>query len=125
MSIDLHTRTSLQRAYSIDSEDARRDQIMRAFQSYQEAPAFVQMPVKTADQRIVRRRRVRKGGHIFAESTPSANTYMVASGEVLIFRDGQPVDLVEAGELLDPRIWSDATAIARTDCILAPRPADA
>ena len=66
---------------------------------------------------------MRRGGRIFGKTSPLARAYVVASGEVLILRDGRPVDLVEAGELLDPRIWRDATAIARTDCTLAPRPA--
>ena len=66
-------------------------------------------------------RNVRKGGRIFGASLPLADAYFVAAGEVIILRDGRPVDLVEAGELLDPNIWRNATAIAHTDCTLAPQ----
>ena len=93
---------------------------MQGRQSYQEAPVVVQMPVKATHRHIVRRRTVRRGMRIFGKSLPLANVYMVASGEVMILRGGQLVDLVEAGELLDQRIWRGATAIAHTDCMLAP-----
>lgn len=121
IAIDQCIRTHTQRSYSVSSEYIRRDQINQSLQSRQEAPAFVQAP----HRRVIRRRNVRKGGRIFGKTTPLASAYMVASGEVLILRDGRLVDLVEAGELLDPSIWSDATAIAFTDCTLAPRPAAA
>ena len=48
----------------------------------------------------------------------SNNIYKVLEGEVLIVRNGRTVDLVEAGEWLDAQIWTDATAVAWTDCIL-------
>ena len=95
---------------------------MQVLQRYQEAPVFVQPPVKATHRRIVRRRRVRQGGLIFGRVAPLARPYVVAAGEVLILRDGQPVDLVTAGELLDPRFWGEVTAVAHTDCTLVPRP---
>lgn len=65
-----------------------------------------------------RTNKVRKGARIFDGSAPFTRAYTVASGEVLVERDGRLIDIVEAGELLDPRIWGDATAIAYTDCTL-------
>ena len=65
------------------------------------------------------RHRVCQGARIFEDSAPFARAYIVESGEVLIICGGQPVDLIEAGELLDSRFWHDATAVAHTDCILA------
>ena len=94
---------------------------MQALQSLEHAPAIVHAPVVAPPRRIVRRRNVRKGGRIFGASLPLADAYFVAAGEVIILRDGRPVDLVEAGELLDPNIWRNATAIAHTDCTLAPQ----
>ena len=68
---------------------------------------------------VVQSRRVRRGTRIFDTSARFLRSYSIASGEVLILRGGRPIDLVETGELLDPRIWRDATAIAFTDCTLA------
>ena len=75
-------------------------------------------PVSKASQRE-RFRWVRRGTRIFDASGPYVRIYRVAAGEVLILRGGWPVDLVEAGEMLDPRMWQDATAIAYTDCTLS------
>lgn len=47
--------------------------------------------------------------------------YVVTDGEVMIMREGRIIDIVEAGELLDSRIWTGATAVAYTDCTLAPQ----
>lgn len=65
------------------------------------------------------RRSVSRGSHIFDKHSPAPRPYTVTAGEVMILRNGHLVDLVEAGELLDPRIWQGATAVARTDCTLA------
>jgi CRP-like cAMP-binding protein len=85
--------------------------------SFTQAPAFVVMPAQTS-RPAQREHRVHKGARIFDASSPFARTYTVASGEVLVHRAGQLVDIVEAGELLDPRFWGDATATAHTDCTL-------
>lgn len=85
-----------------------------------DAPSFAPMPAP-AGKLGMRRRVVRSGSQIFDRTMPLANAYTVASGEVLILREGRVVDIVEPGELLDPRIWTDATAVALTDCTLAPQ----
>ena len=95
---------------------------MHGLQKLQETPALVQMPVRAAHRDNVRRRTISKGMSVFGASKQLAGTYVVANGEVMILRDGRLVDIVEAGELLDARIWRGATAIAYTDCTLAPRP---
>lgn len=61
---------------------------------------------------------VAAGEPIFSGHEPESNAYIVTSGEVLMFRYGCPVDLLEAGELLDLRIWRDAMAVALKNCTL-------
>ena len=55
-----------------------------------------------------------KGQQLFHAAMLNTGAYLVTSGEVLIARNGRPVDLVEAGELLDIELWPGATAIALT-----------
>lgn len=65
---------------------------------------------------------VGKGQVVFDSRTQSTQPYLVSKGEVLIFCNDHLVDLVEAGEYLDPVIWGQATAIAYTDCRLVAQP---
>ena len=59
------------------------------------------------------------GGQIIGnEQGLAGQVYEVIAGEVVIISNGQTVDLVEAGELLDDAIWPDATIVAWTDCVL-------
>lgn len=44
--------------------------------------------------------------------------YIVTSGEIAIYVNGRPVDLVEAGEYFDESIWLGGEAVALTDCSL-------
>ncbi|MEZ4618728.1 MAG: hypothetical protein R2867_24885 [Caldilineaceae bacterium] len=44
--------------------------------------------------------------------------YLVTDGEVVILRNGRPIDLVECDEVLDMRLWPNATAMALSDCTL-------
>lgn len=48
----------------------------------------------------------------------SHRAYVVTSGEVAIYVNGRPVDLIEAGEYFDESIWLGGEAIALTDCTL-------
>ena len=84
-------------------------------------PAHAGLVMSTV-YRYVTRRHVAQGERIFSRTSPVWRAYTVTAGEVLIVRDGLPVDLVGAGELLDPRFWPGATALAHTDCTLALRP---
>ena len=59
-----------------------------------------------------------KGQPLIQSSSMSNSAYRVVHGEVLIVRHGRPVDLVEAGELLEADLWPDAMAIALTPGIL-------
>jgi hypothetical protein len=65
-------------------------------------------------------RLLRKGQTVFDEQTLFDATYLVRSGEILIVRNGRPIDLVEADELLAATLWSGAIAIAMTDSLLEP-----
>lgn len=58
------------------------------------------------------------GGQIIFDENETSQAYQVISGEVVILRSGQMVDLVQAGELLDASIWNGATAVAWTHCVL-------
>ena len=60
----------------------------------------------------------RKGQIVFNSRCDGVRPYMVASGEVIIVRDGSVVDIVEQGEALDPCIWNQAIGVAWTDCRL-------
>lgn len=64
------------------------------------------------------RRTFRMGELIFDEKQSRSQASVVASGEVVIMRDGRPVDIVGPGERLDPDLWPHATAIAWTECRL-------
>lgn len=44
--------------------------------------------------------------------------FVVNSGEIAIYVNGRPVDLVEAGEYFDESIWLGGEAVALTDCTL-------
>ena len=61
---------------------------------------------------------ITKGQRLFTDPALHSGTYLVTSGEVLILRNGRPVDLVEAGEILSREVWSDADAVALTTCTL-------
>ena len=73
---------------------------------------------KTRSLRISRETAIVLGGQILFGSDESLAAHRILAGEVLIVRNGHIVDLVQAGELLDPRIWDDAIAVALTDCVL-------
>jgi len=90
-------------------------------QAYQDHHSSTPPPglILGMNRHAIRRRSVPRGSRIFDKYAPPSRPYTVAAGEVMILRDGRLVDLVEAGELLDPRIWQGATAVARTDCTLA------
>ena len=94
---------------------------MPRLQTIPETAAFVPMPVHVAHRDNIRRRYIRRGKRIFGGSTQLNGAYLVAKGEVMIIRDGNIVDFVEKDELLDSRIWRDATAVAYTDCLLTPQ----
>ena len=57
------------------------------------------------------------GGQILFHQNDTDAAYLILSGEVIIIRNGQVIDLVEEGELLDPQMWQGATAIAWTQCM--------
>lgn len=44
--------------------------------------------------------------------------YIVTSGEIAIYVNGRPVDLVEAGEYFDESFWLGGEAVALTECTL-------
>jgi len=58
------------------------------------------------------------GEPIFSSHEQTEQSYLVTSGEVLIFRNGQPVDLLEKDDLLDLHLWPGATAMALSSCTL-------
>jgi CRP/FNR family cyclic AMP-dependent transcriptional regulator len=65
------------------------------------------------------------GATIFAEGEPGDRMYIVVAGEVDIRCRGRLLVVVRAGELIGEMALIDrevrcATAIARTDCLLAP-----
>ena len=86
-----------------------------------DAATFVPMPLHIAHRDNIRRRFIRQGRRIFGESVQLNGAYVVARGAAMIVRNGFIVDFVEAGELLDSRIWQNATAVAYTDCLLLPQ----
>lgn len=57
-------------------------------------------------------------GHVLFDPTNNSSVFHLIRGEIVIFSNGRPVDLVEAGEYVDTRMWVDATAVAQTDCTL-------
>ena len=65
------------------------------------------------------------GQTIFQEGEPGDRLYIVAEGQVDIIADGQLLETVQPGGILGELALIDdkprsATAIARTDCVLAP-----
>lgn len=76
-------------------------------------PTSLRKPA-TANEHIL----LSEGQQVFHGPTSSGDTFLVTSGEVLILRNGRPVDLVEAGELLEKNLWPDASAVALTICTL-------
>ncbi|MCB0063277.1 MAG: hypothetical protein KDE19_14250 [Caldilineaceae bacterium] len=58
------------------------------------------------------------GERVFAGYEPAERRYLVINGEVVIFRDGWPVDLVEEGEIVDLHLWPGTTAVARRSSTL-------
>lgn len=76
------------------------------------APFFA---VPTAPTRSANEIHFTKGEPLFQALQPNGRAYLVTQGEVLIVRDGRPIDLVEAGESLDATLWPNAIAIALTD----------
>lgn len=60
------------------------------------------------------------GGQILFDETDNSSVFQLLAGEVVILRNGQVVDLIEAGEVIDAGIWSGGTAVAWTDCVLQP-----
>lgn len=84
---------------------------------FSQVPTFVTKPTAPSSPSL-RQRIVRRGARIFDASAQRARAYTVASGVVLVHRHGELIDIVEAGELLDPHFWGDATAVAYTDCTL-------
>ncbi len=86
-----------------------------------DAATIIPMPVHVAHRDNMRRRHIPQGRRIFGESKQLKGTYLIAKGEAMIIKDGYIVDFVERGEVLDSRIWSDATAVAYTDCLLEPQ----
>lgn len=46
--------------------------------------------------------------------------YTVARGELAVYVNGQPVDLIEAGEYFDESIWLGGEVVALTECVLQP-----
>lgn len=56
---------------------------------------------------------VAAGERIFAGYEPAERRYLVTRGEVVISRDGWPVDLVEEGEIVDLNLWPGTSAVAR------------
>ena len=59
-------------------------------------------------------------GEIIREAGATlSQSYVITNGEVIILRNGVPVDLLEAGEILDDFCWEGATAVAHADCALS------
>lgn len=65
---------------------------------------------------------VAKDQPIFGDYESEQQSYLVTSGEVLILRNGRPVELLERGEIFDPSLWPGTTAMALHNCTLAIRP---
>ena len=65
-----------------------------------------------------RKRHIAKGQPILHEHEAENCQYFVTDGEVVIFRNGRPIDLVECDEVLDMMLWPNATVMALSDCTL-------
>ncbi len=77
-------------------------------------------PFFPATTPLVPKMYVAAGQPIFSGHEIEAQTYLVTSGEIVILRNGQPVDLLEEDELLDLRLWPGTTAKALSSCTLVP-----
>ncbi len=88
----------------------------------QPIPPMLLAPVlpETVPASVRRPLRLQKGEQLFTESALGEQRYLMTSGELLILRNGRPVDLVEAGELLEHALWPDTTAVALTACAFEP-----
>ena len=92
---------------SYDYHEAQIERLAAAF-----APFARTTPV------VVPKLYVAAGHPIFSGHEVEAEAYLVTSGEVLISRNGHPIDLIEEGELLDLSLWPSATAVALSGCTL-------
>lgn len=61
-----------------------------------------------------------QGETIIAMMGLSNSAYVVDSGELAIYVNGLPVDIIEAGEYFDESICCGGQAVALTDCTLRP-----
>ena len=80
--------------------------------------AFATIPTQKQSSSVTPTTYIAAGEPIFSGHESTAKPYLVTSGEILILRNGQPVDLLEPGDLLDLHIWADATAVALNSCTL-------
>ncbi len=65
---------------------------------------------------------VAAGQPIFSGHEIETHAYLVTSGEIVILRNGRPVDLLEAGELLDLTLWPGTRVMALSACTLVALP---
>lgn len=63
---------------------------------------------------------VAAGEPIFSSHEHGDHSYLITSGEVVILRDGFPVDLLEEDETIDLALWPDTVALAHRSCTLVP-----
>ena len=75
-------------------------------------------PFAQTKQAVVPKIYIAAGQPIYSGHELEEWSYVVTSGEVLILRDERPIDLVEAGELLDLTLWPGTTAVALSSCTL-------
>jgi len=94
---------------------------MQPVRNVRKTASITPLQAQTVHRYNIRRRKIRKGMRIFSEQRALSGAYVVTRGEVMILRAGRIIDIVEAGELLDASIWRGATAVAYTDCTLAPQ----
>ncbi|MEZ4684272.1 MAG: hypothetical protein R2932_59680 [Caldilineaceae bacterium] len=92
------------------SHDYHQKQIARLLAAFASLP-FPVRPTTVA-------RHIAKGQPIRHECEEGNRQYLVTDGEVVILRNGRPLDLVECDEVLDMRLWPNATAMALSDCTL-------
>lgn len=74
----------------------------------------VPWPAVTAQTKYFQR-----GEIITLDGASVQRSYQLLAGEVVIIRQGRPVDLIEAGEWLGGWGWPDAIAVAWRDSVLA------
>ena len=75
-------------------------------------------PFIPAQCAVVPKLYIAAGQPIFSGHEVEEQPYLVTSGEVLILRNGRPVDLIEEGELLDLTLWPGTMAMALSSCVL-------